>query len=123
MTAAETAAKTAVAEGYRRVAPGWRRWRVAFQQAGAAVTDALVANSIRHAANPGERFIEVSLIPTQRGVRVQVKDGDSTPPVLRSSDPDDVAGRGLQLVDTIARAWGCQPDADGKTIWADVEAD
>jgi ubiquinone/menaquinone biosynthesis C-methylase UbiE len=34
-----------VADGYRQVAPGWRKWREAFKLAGTALTDELLAQS------------------------------------------------------------------------------
>jgi anti-sigma regulatory factor (Ser/Thr protein kinase) len=87
------------------------------------VTDELVSNSIRHSGNDGQRFVELSLVPTQRGVHVEVSDGDPTPPVVRTPVLEDTEGRGLQVVDSIASAWGCEPAESGKTIWADVDPD
>jgi anti-sigma regulatory factor (Ser/Thr protein kinase) len=87
------------------------------------VTDELVGNSIRHSGNEGQRFVELSLVPTQRGVHVEVSDGDPTPPVVMDPVADDTEGRGLQVVDAIASAWGVEPAEDGKTIWADVDPD
>jgi anti-sigma regulatory factor (Ser/Thr protein kinase) len=87
------------------------------------VTDALVANSIRHSTPAGERFVELSLVPTQRGVQVRVKDGDPSPPVPRQAGADEIAGRGLQVVEAVASAWGYEQEADGKTTWADIEPD
>lgn len=36
-----------------------------------------------------------------------------------SADDGSTGGRGLQLVDRLATAWGCQPGADGqgKVVW------
>jgi SAM-dependent methyltransferase len=55
--AAAVAVKAAVAEGYRRVAPGWEAWREEFRVAGAEVTAALL-----HAARvrPTDRVLDVA---------------------------------------------------------------
>ena len=83
------------------------------------VTDELVSNSIRHAGGP-ERFVEVAILPTQRGVRVEVSDGDPTPPAPRDATADDLSGRGLQVVTSIADEWGCDSSEQGKTVWAEI---
>ena len=83
------------------------------------VTDELVSNSIRH-ADAAESFVEVAILPTQRGVRVEVSDGDPRPPVPRDATADDLGGRGLQVVTSIADEWGCETSDHGKTVWAEI---
>jgi anti-sigma regulatory factor (Ser/Thr protein kinase) len=86
------------------------------------VADELVSNAIRHAVNDGERFVEVALVPTQRGVRVEVRDGDPTPPHVREPSVDDAEGRGLRVVQSLGTAWGWEPGKVGKTVWVDVDS-
>jgi hypothetical protein len=41
-------------------------------------------------------------------------------PRLRHGGPAARSGRGLHLVGALARAWGVEPSADGKTVWAEL---
>ncbi|MGV9326757.1 ATP-binding protein [Streptosporangium sandarakinum] len=46
-----------------------------------------------------------------------------TPPVLRDPDPDDEGGRGLCLVDLLARSWGhYRLSTGGKVVWCTLAA-
>jgi hypothetical protein len=36
------------------------------------------------------------------------------------ADPHDSHGRGLFLIDSLARGWGVEPSATGKTVWFEV---
>jgi hypothetical protein len=51
-------------------------------------------------------------------VRVLVDDQDPRPPQPR--DPDGDGGRGLMIVDRLARAWGCTRLEGGKRVWAEI---
>ncbi len=55
-------------------------------------------------------------------LRLEVRDRSPQAPVLRLVGPADVGGRGLHVVDAIAEAWGWEPTADGKRVWAIVHA-
>ena len=55
-------------------------------------------------------------------LRLEVRDRSPQAPVLRLVGPSDVGGRGLQVVDAVAEAWGWEPTADGKRVWAIVHA-
>jgi hypothetical protein len=48
-----------------------------------------------------------------------VEDGSSSMPVLVDAGLDDVAGRGLTIVDVLSREWGVVVGQDvGKSVWA-----
>jgi ubiquinone/menaquinone biosynthesis C-methylase UbiE len=49
--------KSDVAEGYRRVAPGWHKWRREFKVAGASLTQAMLAES---QIRPGMRVLDIA---------------------------------------------------------------
>jgi len=50
---------------------------------------------------------------------VTVRDDRAAPlPRLAPIDPTAARGRGLQMVDALAGAWGVSLHADGKTVWA-----
>jgi hypothetical protein len=55
-------------------------------------------------------------------VRVGVADGSNTAPRLRDYGPDAVTGRGMVLVDRIARRWGVDVDKSGKCVWFEIDA-
>jgi two-component sensor histidine kinase len=79
------------------------------------LTAELSANAVEHAGTPFEVLV------TRDGdgaLTVEVHDDDATLPVLRVTGPDASRGRGLQLVNALAREWGITicPD-DGKTVW------
>jgi DNA-binding NarL/FixJ family response regulator len=76
----------------------------------------LVTNVLMHAS--GEPDVRVSLFPDH--VHVEVVDSDPAQAVVRVASPDATSGRGLQLVDALASAWGTAPLAHGKVVWFDV---
>jgi anti-sigma regulatory factor (Ser/Thr protein kinase) len=60
------------------------------------------------------------LVRRERGVvRVEVEDSlDCPPPRALKPDNSSERGRGLLMVERVARSWGCEPTADGKRMWA-----
>lgn len=85
----------------------------------ALVVTELLTNAITHATAPGwVMTVWVRLTASERGVRIEVTDPfpDRAPEVQ-----DRAEGSGLQLVDTVAAAWGYEITPDGKTVWAVVE--
>lgn len=51
---------------------------------------------------------------------VEVFDQDLRLPRLRRAEEDDEGGRGLYLVDQLARRWGSRPTLEGKAVWFEV---
>ncbi|MEY2580397.1 MAG: hypothetical protein QOE09_246 [Ilumatobacteraceae bacterium] len=76
----------------------------------------LATNAVLHART------NFSLSVAWRGdtVRVSVADSSQDMPVMGNPTPTTVTGRGLLLVDALARRWGVEVDTGGKTIWADL---
>lgn len=94
-------------------------WQCAPLVADAAVVVVeLATNAIRHARSP---FV-LRLIRTRSGVRVEVQDASDRPPAYLPSDRRRIGGRGIQIVDSIARSWGSHPEAGGKIVWAELDA-
>jgi anti-sigma regulatory factor (Ser/Thr protein kinase) len=95
-----------------------REWEMAelSDAAELAVTE-LVANVVRHV--PDRRCQLVVLRQAGAGVRVEVSDGCSRLPSLRSELPPEAeGGRGLVLLDAMVDKWGVDRRADGgKTVW------
>lgn len=94
----------------------------------ALVVTELATNAVRHARTPGRDFaVRLTLAATADVVRIEVADALATkrlpdsPPTV---SPEGESGRGLLLVDTLARHWGTVPRHPlGKTVWADVSLD
>lgn len=78
------------------------------------VTSELVTNAIEH----GSGAVLLELGHDDHGLELSVYDGSSTPPVLRAGDPVAARSRGLHLVEALATAWGTEPVAGGKCVWA-----
>jgi anti-sigma regulatory factor (Ser/Thr protein kinase) len=81
------------------------------------VTDELVANAVAHGSPEPGATVEVGIVPTQRGVRVEVHDH------VHGDDPPRDADRGphgLQIVSSLASSWGVTDDQDGKVVWAEM---
>ncbi|HEX2064787.1 MAG TPA: ATP-binding protein [Acidimicrobiales bacterium] len=77
----------------------------------------LVTNAILHAR--GDIVLAVELAPDK--VRIQVTDQSSQLPVQRGGVEEATSGRGLELVDALATAWGVEPmSGDGKQVWCEV---
>ena len=78
----------------------------------------LVTNAVVH----GDSEVEV-LVRLQPGtVRVEVTDSSDVAPVPRAAAEEDVSGRGLAMVESLARRWGVEPAAGGgKKVWFEVE--
>lgn len=86
--------------------------------AGELLVSEVVTNAIRYARG------QVGLLVrrAERSVHVEVHDGDTRLPRLRHADLDDEGGRGLALVQALARDWGARALPDGKVVWFTLDA-
>ena len=88
----------------------------------AVVTDAslvvseLATNAVSHASSA----FQVSLTRTDSTILISVEDVGATRPQRRQASPDDFGGRGMLLVEALARSWGCDTTDDGKSVWAEL---
>ncbi|CAM5543418.1 ATP-binding protein [Streptomyces spiroverticillatus] len=103
-------------------------WGIPF---GSDVSDAvtlvvaeLAANAATHGRVPGRDFqLRLQLCPYT--IRIEVADarGEQQPPspgAVVAPPPEEESGRGLLLVQEIAREWGVSERPVGKSIWAEV---
>jgi hypothetical protein len=82
---------------------------------GPLVVSELVTNAIQHANTD----IDVMLASHGGRLRVGVRDRSPAPPVTRNPGPDAIGGRGLRVVEALARSSGAWPTVDGgKFVWA-----
>ena len=76
----------------------------------------LVTNALKH----GCGRIALSVVRDDRTLMVRVADEGSQAPVVRQHDVTSLNGRGLQLIEGLAAAWGTEQVAGengGKTVW------
>ena len=77
----------------------------------------LATNAVIHARTK----LRLTLCRAGRRVRVEVGDGDRTPPrVNLRPHPFRPGGRGMCLVNAIADEWGVDLTDDGKIIWFEL---
>ena len=84
------------------------------------LTSEVVSNAVVHAAT--RLALDVCWDPEAETLRVEVRDGDDRPPRNRHPSVDAVGGRGVMLVESLARRWGTQPDDGGKIVWFELAA-
>ena len=79
------------------------------------VVSELVTNAVRHAGTD----LEVRFAACRPVLRVAVRDHAPGGLRLRPADPGGSSGRGLLLVEALARSWGVLPEGEaGKVVWA-----
>jgi anti-sigma regulatory factor (Ser/Thr protein kinase) len=88
-------------------------------EAAELLTNELVTNSILHAGT--DIVVEASHEPEV--VRIEVSDFDGGAVGRRRGALDDERGRGLELVDALARSWGVVRSPGRKTVWFEISAD
>jgi anti-sigma regulatory factor (Ser/Thr protein kinase) len=78
----------------------------------------VVTNAILHARTTVTLTVEV----TDEGVRIAVRDGSPVPPRIHSFSATSATGRGLRLLDRLAKRWGvyADPATGGKVVWFEV---
>ncbi|MEU8169051.1 ATP-binding protein [Micromonospora sp. NPDC049004] len=103
------------------VATGCVRWGMPAltEPAQIAVTE-MVNNVVTHARTP----MSVRLAPQDDTLHLAVRDHSSRRPTFEGlSPPNRVGGRGLLLIDTVARRWGTSMVPDGKVVWCVLHPD
>ena len=63
--------------------------------------------------------VELSLV-SDEVLLIETSDDNPSPPVVGRSTPTSEGGRGMLLVDALARRWGVRPAGDRKVVWFEV---
>lgn len=82
----------------------------------ALVVSELVTNCVRHAGTD----VALKLTRTNGDVLVEVTDYGSGRPTLLAPAPAEPHGRGLMMVQALARQWGVTDSPPGKTVWCTI---
>lgn len=81
------------------------------------VVGELAANAVCHAHST----FRISLQRQDDVVVVGVTDASAMLPRARTASSTAIGGRGLLIVERLARTWGSRPEpGGGKTVWAEV---
>jgi serine phosphatase RsbU (regulator of sigma subunit)/anti-sigma regulatory factor (Ser/Thr protein kinase) len=105
-----------VREARRMVREHLARWELEeLEDAVELLVSEVVTNAVRYAKRP----VTVRLLRTHV-LRCEVGDDVTQLPRLRQAGPADEGGRGLHLVQRLAREWGATRLSTGKLVWFEV---
>jgi len=87
------------------------------------VVSELLSNAIRHARPLPGANVQVAWAVDDEAVELAVSDGGA-PTRPRQTQPtvSSLGGRGLDIVEYLARSWGVRTDDAGLTVWAILAA-
>lgn len=83
------------------------------------IVSELATNAVLHAG--GAYSVRVSVEAGE--VLVAVTDSSRREPVSGPDHPTIASGRGLHIVESVSRSWGCEAHRPGKTVWARLTGD
>ena len=99
----------------RSVLEGWPEDLV---DAARLLVSEVVTNAVLHARTP----VTVSVKAAAAGAVFEVEDGHAAGPLPKHFGADSPTGRGLLLVESLAKEWGVTPTSAGKIVWFMVAA-
>ncbi|GGU81136.1 ATP-binding protein [Lentzea flava] len=82
------------------------------------VVTELITNAFDHGQMPAQVRLQRSTQPCF--VRIEDEDASPDRPTLGRSRLSDTRGRGLIIVDRLAKDWGVISHPVGKTVWAEI---
>lgn len=81
----------------------------------------LVGNAVVHTTAPARLRLSYEHI-APHVLRLEVTDACAREPRPSHPAPDDIAGRGLELVGLFSDRWDWHTHDDGKTVWCELNA-
>ena len=80
----------------------------------------LATNAVLHART--DYVVRVGIDDDAERVRIEVEDANERPPSIVHTPPEATSGRGLQLIQTLAEAWGVEGRIAGKLVWFEMSS-
>lgn len=80
------------------------------------VISEIVTNALVHAGTA----MRLRILLADRGMRVELTDGNSRLPSQRDFGATSPTGRGLLLVEELVTRWGAHPTEGGKVVWFEI---
>lgn len=111
----------AVSSARRRVVAIVRDWDVPLAEETVETLELLAGEVIANAVVHTGEGCRVTVSWDGTRVRLEAEDSEGgLLPQRAPADLDEESGRGLQLVEGLAQAWGSRPTTDGKVVWFEV---
>ncbi|MEV6173268.1 ATP-binding protein [Streptomyces sp. NPDC051954] len=111
--------RTAVGEARREVRRQLEIWGLGERDDVADTAELLVSELATNAVLHSESRFRLTLTAAHGVLRCEVTDaGRGRPRVLDAGTSE--SGRGMFLVDALARRWGCHQDGQGTTVWFEL---
>ncbi|WP_237540011.1 MULTISPECIES: ATP-binding protein [unclassified Streptomyces] len=102
----------------RKTLAGWGLSEL--EECAVLVLSELLTNAVEHGCGEGAG-VETRYVSRPCGLRVEVCDVSPKLPVQRESEPGEVSGRGLGIVEALSDQWGWwYRRGHGKTVWAEL---
>ncbi|MGI8686776.1 MAG: ATP-binding protein [Acidimicrobiales bacterium] len=100
----------------RRLLSSWRLDAVVEDGDVELLATEIATNAMRHAGTGA------TLVVRYLGdrIRIEVGDGSSVLPRIRTPDENEPGGRGLPMIEALSSRWGVIETVDGKRVWFEV---
>jgi len=82
------------------------------------VVSELVTNAVKNSADGAA--VKLWLWTDGQRLLIEVRDSGPGIPLLVDPSPDEDSGRGLAVVASLCKDWGCYPQRGGKVTWAHI---
>jgi anti-sigma regulatory factor (Ser/Thr protein kinase) len=80
----------------------------------------LTSETVTNAVLYGRSEVRLTVNASPKRIRVEVGDDNCRGPQRRAYNPNALDGRGMNLVDALASAWGVDAVENGKIVWFEL---